>query len=167
MLAERRDATAVAPLISRLRATNDPRVALRCLWGIHASGGFDERLAAELLGHPAEAVRAWTVRFLGDERQVTARIEDRLCRMGATDPSPVVLAQLACSAKRLPALCGLRIAERVAANPLCVKDRSIPLLVWWAVESHATADRLFAVDLFASKAAWENLLIRNVIIGGS
>ena len=146
MLAERRDSRAVPLLLSRLHATHDPIVALRCLWGIHASGGFDERLAAELLGHPAEAVRAWTIRFLGDEHNVTAAIEERLRQIGASDPSPVVLAQLACSAKRLPALCGLRIAARVAENPVSAKDRYIPLLTWWAVESHATADRPFAVE---------------------
>jgi putative membrane-bound dehydrogenase-like protein len=165
MLAERRGSRAVPPLLSRLHATNDPIVALRCLWGIHASGGFDERLAAELLGHPAEAVRAWTIRFLGDEHNVTAAIEVRLRQIGASDPSPVVLAQLACSAKRLPALCGLRIAASIAENPVSANDRYIPLLAWWAVESHATADRPFAVETFASKAAWQTPLIRDVIVG--
>ncbi len=165
MLAERRDSRAVPPLLSRLHATNDASVALRCLWGIHASGGFDERLAAELLIHPAEAVRAWTIRFLGDERNVTAAIEERLRQIGVSDSSPVVLAQLACSAKRLPALCGLRIAARVAENPVSAHDRSIPLLAWWAVESHATADRPFAVEMFASKTAWQTPLIRDVIVG--
>ena len=165
MLAERRDPRAVPLLLSRLRATHDPIDDLRSLWGLHASGGFDERLAAELLGHPAEAVRAWTIRFLGDEHNVTSAIEERLRKLGASDSSPVVLAQLACSAKRFPALCGLRIIARVAQNPVSAKDRCVPLLAWWAVESHATADRPFAVELFASKAAWQTPLIRDVIVG--
>ena len=77
------------------------------------------------------------------------KLEDRLQQIGASDPSPVVLAQLACSAKRLPALCGLRIAGKVAGNPVSAKDRCIPLLTWWAVENHATADRPFVVaDLY-------------------
>jgi len=117
------------------------------------------------LDHRDEAVRAWTIRFLGDQHNVTAALEDRLQQIGATDRSPVVLAQLACSAKRLPALCGLRIAARIAENPAGVKDRYVPLLIWWAVESHATADRAFAVETFASKAAWQTPLVRDVIVG--
>ncbi len=165
VMSERRESGAIAPLLSRLRAANDPLVALRCLWGIYASGGFDERLADELLGHRSEAVRAWTIRFLGDEHNVSAKLEDHLQQIGASDPSPMVLAQLACSAKRLPALCGLRIAHRVAANPVSVNDRYIPLLTWWAVESHATADRPFVVQTFASKTASRTPLVRDVIIG--
>jgi putative membrane-bound dehydrogenase-like protein len=165
VLAERRDSSAISPLLSRLRAANDPIVALRCLWGIHASGGFDERLADELLSHQNEAVRAWTIRFLGDEHNVSAKLEDRLLKIGESDPSPVVLAQLACSAKRLPALSGLRIAHKIAGNPVSSKDRSIPLLTWWAVESHATADRAFVVQTFTTKSAWQTRLIREVIIG--
>ncbi len=92
-------------------------------------------------------------------------MEERLRQIGASDPSPMVLAQLACSAKRLPALSGLRIASRVAENPVSAKDRYIPLLTWWAVESHATADRPFTVETFASKAAWQTPLVRDVIVG--
>jgi putative membrane-bound dehydrogenase-like protein len=165
MLAEKRDSRAVGLLSDRMRSTHDPLVALRCLWGIHASGGFDERLAAALLNHPAESVRAWTIRFLGDERNVTAAMEQRLEKIGRTETSPVVLAQLACSAKRLPALCGLRIAAAVASNPVSARDRYIPLLVWWAVEAHATVDRAFAVDRFASTAAWQIPLVRETIVG--
>lgn len=165
MLYERRNTGVVPQLLAKLHGTDDPTTALRTLWGIYASGGFDERLAAELLNHPVETVRAWTVRFLGDERNVSARIEDQLRRLAATETSPVVLAQLAASAKRLPALCGLRIAIGVAENPISQQDRMIPLLVWWAVEHHATADREFAIQTFTSPQAWRAPLVREVILG--
>ena len=44
-------------------------------------------------------------------------------------------------------------------------DRYLPLLVWWAVEKHATVDRSFTVDTFASRSAWQTPLVREVILG--
>jgi putative membrane-bound dehydrogenase-like protein len=169
MLAERHDKHAASSLRERLTApkvdADPPLVALRRLWGLYASGGFDESLALRLLEHPAEAVRAWTVRFLGDQRNVGDRIEEGLQRLAATEQSPVVLAQLACSAKRLPAACGLRIARIVAENPVSQHDKCVPLLVWWAVENASIAVRETVVDLFASRSAWQVPLIREEIIG--
>lgn len=165
LMYERHDASVVPALLSRFRATGEPIGAVRCLWGISASSGFDERLAGELLSDPREAIRTWTIRFLGDERNVTAAIEQKLQELGEKDTSPVVLAQLACTAQRLPALCGLRIAARIATNPISARDRYIPLLAWWAVEKHATADRAFTVDTFTSQSAWRTPLVRDVLIG--
>ncbi|HEV8067089.1 MAG TPA: PVC-type heme-binding CxxCH protein [Planctomycetaceae bacterium] len=169
MLAERREAKAASALRAQLAGasgkTGDPLVALRCLWGIYVSGGFDESLALQLFEHPAEAVRAWTIRFLGDQRNVSARIEERLRRLAVSEQSPVVLAQLACSAKRLPAASGLRIAWAVAENPVSAPDRCIPLLVWWAVESQATAIPETVTKALDSHTAWKNSVIRDVIVG--
>ncbi len=69
------------------------------------------------------------------------------------------------AAQRFPALCGLRIAATIAANPVSVSDRSIPLLVWWTVEKHATVDRSFTIRTFASRSAWGKAVVRDVIIG--
>lgn len=163
-LAERRDRRAVPILSQSLHSVGNPTIPLRALWGIYASGGFDESLSAELLNHPIEAVRTWTVRLLGDQRNVSASMESDLRRLAASETSPTVLAQLACSARRLPARCGLRILRNVAENPLSAKDRCIPLLVWWGVEAYAEADRGFVIAEFASDRAWQTPLIRDVIV---
>src|SRR5262249_46507799 len=66
LLAERRDKSVWPELRDLARQQKDARLALRGLWALHVSGGFDHDLAAELLKHPSEYVRAWTVRLLGD-----------------------------------------------------------------------------------------------------
>jgi hypothetical protein len=48
--------------------------ALGALWALYVSGGFDDSLAQQLLKHADEDVRAWTVRFLGDEGHVSPAI---------------------------------------------------------------------------------------------
>jgi putative membrane-bound dehydrogenase-like protein len=165
MLAERRDGHALRPHLVAGGDANNSLVALRSLWGIYASGTFGESLALPLLEHPAEAVRAWTVRFLGDQHNVSDRVEQGLRRLAESERSPVVLAQLACSAKRLPAECGLRIARKIAENPVSANDRCIPLLVWWAVENQATVVRESVLRTFASPSAWSVPLIRDVVVG--
>src|SRR5204862_305654 len=67
----------------------------------------------ELLGHPGESVRAWTVRLLGDAKAVSPPLAKRLAELAVSDPSPVVVAQLACTAKRLPGEQALPIIERL------------------------------------------------------
>src|SRR6185437_14764573 len=76
-LAARRDPAAL-PALKMLARANEPRRSLQGLWGLYVSGGFDDALAAELLDHPGESVRAWTVRLLGDERKVSEGLSARL-----------------------------------------------------------------------------------------
>src|SRR5205814_2293782 len=66
-LAARRDQGTWPALTAMARQEDDRRLALQGLWGLYVSGGFNDQLAAELLEHPGEYVRAWTVRLLGDD----------------------------------------------------------------------------------------------------
>ncbi|HEX7902169.1 MAG TPA: PVC-type heme-binding CxxCH protein [Planctomycetota bacterium] len=84
------------------------------------------------LNHPDEAVRAWTVRLLGD---VVDKPDRLVClqELARTEPSPLVRAQLACTAKRLPAGPGLAIVRELLKRG-DQDDPFIPLLTWWAIE---------------------------------
>ena len=138
LLAERRDRTTWPALRAMARQRDDPRLALRGLWALYVSGDFDDALATELLGHPGEYVRAWTVRLLGDAKAVSPPLAARFAELAAADPSPVVVAQLACTAKRLPGEQALPVIERLLLRG--ADDAVIPWLVWWAVESKAMSD---------------------------
>ena len=72
--------------------------------------------ALAALAHPAAPVRAWAVRLLGDasssrERFVAARDRDSL----TTEPDAEVRAQIASTARRLPADAGAAAGRRAAA----------------------------------------------------
>ena len=80
-------------------------------------GGFDDDFAAEMLKHPAEYVRAWTVRLLGDAKSVSPAHREAVRGTGRdATPVPVVRAQLLCTAKRLPGEQALPIIERLVAS---------------------------------------------------
>ncbi len=130
----------------------------RCegLWGLHVSGGFDDVLAAELLGHPGEYVRAWVIRLLGDRQTISPALASRLADLAQADTSVIVRAQLAASARRLPASEGLSVVERLVRRGLDRDDPHIPLLLWWSVEPRALGhiDRL--VKFFGDRQAWDD-----------
>ena len=74
ILMERRDPTVCPRLETMVRKQTDAKLALEALWALYVSGGFRDDLAMNLLDHPVDHVRAWTVRLLGDRRQLDARI---------------------------------------------------------------------------------------------
>ena len=155
-LAARRD-RAVWPALKQLaRQQENPRLALQGLWSVYVSGGFDEELARELLRHRGEAVRAWTVRLLGDERNVSAELAQRLAALAESDPSSTVRAQLAATARRLSGTAGLPIIEAMLARGLDRDDPYIPLLLWWAIESKALTETDWVLRVFGPRAAWND-----------
>lgn len=155
-LAARRDPAARPALSALARQKDDGRLALQGLWGLYVSGGFDENLASELLQHPSEYVRAWTIRLLGDEGKVSGALARRLKELATSDPSPVVRCQLAATARRLPGEDGLPVVETLLARGLDRDDPYLPLMSWWAVESKALTDTDRLLRVFGTRAAWEN-----------
>jgi hypothetical protein len=163
ILAERRD-PAVIPTLRQMVLEHRDRLALEALWALYVSGGFDDALAATLLGHPNEDVRTWTVRLLGDAKRVSPTIGRRLVELARTDVSPTVRSQLACSSKRLPAADGLPIVRELLRRDEDVNDPHIPLLLWWSVEDKAVSDREAVLGLLDTPEAWQRPLVRGFMV---
>lgn len=132
LLAERQDKT-FHSMLRRWVKDEKGTLALESLWALHLSeGGLSW---PEVLKHPDEHVRAWAVRFATD----TLLDEPQHWFAGAaSDTSPVVLAQLACSARRMHVQDARAAVGRLLENPACAKDPYLPLLIWWAIEDHLT-----------------------------
>jgi putative heme-binding domain-containing protein len=164
ILMERRD-PAVRPRLAKLvRESRDDQLALEALWALHVSGGLTDDLALQFLDHPVDHVRAWTVRLLGDRRQVAGRFEGRLVELARHEPSATVRSQLACTCKRLPGRVGLPIVEQLLGRSEDVADLHIPLLLWWAVEDKAISDRERVLQLVGSPEAWNRPITRGVLV---
>jgi putative membrane-bound dehydrogenase-like protein len=163
LLSERRDPV-VIPVLKKLIADNQGRLALEALWALYVSGGFDEAFAFDALRHDNEDVRAWTVRLLGDAKHVSGDMRKRLGVLARFDPSPRVRSQLACTAKRLPALDGLWIVRELLRRSEDVADPHIPLLLWWAVEDKAISDRATVLSLLDGPKTWQLPLVKSVLV---
>ena len=164
VLADRRDPKAVPPLRSLVLQTTNEHLSLEALWALYVSGGFDEGFAVNALKHRSAPVRKWTVRLLGDSKHVSAALEAQLADMATTDPDVRVRCQLASSAQRLPPKQALPIVEALLVRDIDRSDPYLPLLTWWAVESHAVTGLSEVERFFTSPAAWKSGLVRDVIV---
>jgi putative membrane-bound dehydrogenase-like protein len=165
ILMERRDPAVWPRLTKMVQGGKDGRLALEALWALHVSGGLTDELALKLLDHPAEHVRAWTVRLLGDRRRVPRAFGERLVGLARREPSAAVRSQLACTCKRLPAPVALPVVEQLLGRAEDVADPHIPLLLWWAVEDKACSDRERVLKLAGTAEAWNRPVTRAVVVG--
>jgi putative membrane-bound dehydrogenase-like protein len=163
LLIERHDASLAEVLRERAVNGRDDR-ALEYLWTLHGLGGLDESTAGALLNNPNEYVRAWVIRLAGDRRRLSDALAEPISALAASDPSPVVRAQLASTAARLPAEQARPIINGLVRHDEDADDRQIPMLVWWAIERQL-ADPGPIVDLLASPDSWRRRLLREHLIG--
>jgi putative membrane-bound dehydrogenase-like protein len=164
ILMERRDQTICPRLAKMVQDEKDAKLCLEALWALHVSGGLSDDLALKFLDHPIDPVRAWTVRLLGDRRQLGPRFAERLRELARQELSVTVRNQLACTCKRLPGPIALPIVEQLLGRAEDVADLHIPLLLWWAVEDKAVSDRDQVLKLVGSADAWNRPLTRTAIV---
>ena len=154
LLYDRAEKTPLPKLLTSLEKETGQR-ALEALWGINACGGFDDAVALIGLRHADEHVRAWSVRLLGDRKDVSEQVALRLTGMAREESSPTVRSQLAASVRRLPAAPALDLIRELTARDADGSDPHIPLLIWWAVEKHAVSQRTKVLEIFGNSSAWE------------
>ena len=163
VLGDRRDASLI-PALRGLVRDNPGQLALEALWALNLSGGLDDGTAGETLEHANPQVRLWTARLLGDRRFVPA-LAGKLVELAGREPEIEVRAQLASTAKRLlPAGAGLALTRALAARSEDAADPRIPLLLWWAIETHCETQRVAVVDLFRDPAFWRLPLVRDHLL---
>src|SRR5262249_60568111 len=127
---------AVTSLLTEMVKTNTGQLALESLWALNLSGGFNEKIGLETLAHQDPFVRLWIVRLLCDEGTVSAPFAHRLASLAATEPNVEVRAQLACSARRLPAIDALPIVRNLLARPQHDPQNRLPLFLSSPIASH-------------------------------
>ncbi|HET6879077.1 MAG TPA: PVC-type heme-binding CxxCH protein [Pirellulales bacterium] len=163
LLADRKDA-AIVPELRKSLENDAQQFGLECLWGLNASGGFNDAVAMTGLSHVNPYVRAWTVRLLGDSGTLLPELASRLSQLAQSEPDVEVRSQLACSARRLPAAQCLSIVRGLLARDEDLEDVHLPLLLWWAIESKAAGDRDAVVSLFSDAAVWRLPIVNKHIL---
>ena len=162
ILAHRRDPGIHARLQEIISKSTSEDLTLQAVWALYVSDGLGDELASTLLNHPAEYVRSWIVRLLGDRRSASPQQALQLSSLAKNDPSVVVRSQLAASAKRFSGTVALPILANLIDRGLDSQDPHVPLLIWWALESKALSDTDALVKLFA-KDSWANSMWRENI----
>jgi putative membrane-bound dehydrogenase-like protein len=163
LLSERRDPATWPKLRELVERSGREDVALESLWALYASGGWDAALGEKLLSHSSADVRAWAVRLLGDEREVSDAALASLVELARREPQPAVRSQLASTARRLPGAAALAIVRALSDRSEDNDDPHIPLLLWWAIEAQAASQREQVLAEFTGPQAWKLPLVSEKI----
>jgi putative heme-binding domain-containing protein len=180
LLAERRDPAAISQL-DALLAADKGRGALGALWALSQIDALDDARAVAALTHAYAPVRFWAMRFLGDKYGVNRGlgvpgVGSKGARDLPTDVFASVLArarvesdaevrsQFASSARRLPTGQMLTLVAALASRDEDADDAYIPLLLWFALESHVTIDREAVVDFVRNPSVWERPLVQQHLL---
>jgi len=180
LLAERRDPAATSQL-DALLAADKGRGALGALWALSQIDALDDARAVAALTHAYAPVRFWAMRFLGDKYGVNRGlgvpgVGSKGARDLPTDVFASVLArarvesdaevrsQFASSARRLPTGQMLTLVAALASRDEDADDAYIPLLLWFALESHVTIDREAVVGFVRNPSVWERPLVQQHLL---
>jgi hypothetical protein len=140
----------VRPALEEILDRNpDVTRRLRALWALRSIDAIPQGRLRALLDHPAGWVRAWTVQFELEDREVTEETLRKLESMAASDPSPEVRLYLAAGCRRLPAERRWGILAGLAGRAEDAADPNLPLLIWYAAEPLAEKDPRRAMELVA------------------
>jgi putative membrane-bound dehydrogenase-like protein len=143
-----KDLSAANRELGEIVASNrDVRHRLRALWALHATGGLRESVLQALLEDSSEHVRAWAIRLLCDDKAPDAAALARVAELARNDPSPKVRLGVASALQRIPIPQRWAVAEPLAGHKEDATDRSLSLMIWYAVEPLAVADRGRALTL--------------------
>jgi len=174
-----RELIAKHPLKTEVRSTLENAIdgggqlALESLWTMHACGWLDDTMSAvgedglslsKLLSNKNPAVRAWAVRLVCDDRQVSPSSAAAIEALAASESNVKVLCQIASSAKRLRSENALAIAAVLLSRQLPDSDLSLPLMVWWAIEPHSGTPDLILSRLPWSETIWPSKMMTDRIV---
>ncbi|MFO0944886.1 MAG: PVC-type heme-binding CxxCH protein [Planctomycetota bacterium] len=164
LLAERAEAAVATELEPVAISDADPARAVQALWALNGVGGRTEKLTVRLFSSPHEDVRTWSVRLACDAKDVPPIVHEALVKQAVKETSPVVRAQLAASAKRLPGPKALPLIAALLEHGEDVDDPCIPLLLWWSLEDKAVSDRALVLRLWQDPGFWKLPLVKKHLV---
>ncbi len=175
---------AIPKLIEQLTAPSSKQNAttqLEALWTLHALGALTDTIPHQLhpasvpteyqsalsptslLRHPNPSVRTWAIRLACDDRHLSPDWLAAVSDLASRESHPHTLCQIACSIRRLPAEETMQVTQQLLSRPIGSDDPFYPLLLWWAIEQHATHLETIQRILIDHPSLWDNELARKTL----
>jgi putative membrane-bound dehydrogenase-like protein len=157
LLGERRDRS-VVPKLRALLDQPAAHPALEALWAIHQLGALDEATATAALKHPAAPVRAWTIRLLGDRKDLSPAMLQAIVALAPNETNAEVRAQIVSTSRRLAVTQRLSLLSALLTRAEDLQDKFIPLLAWYSLESICDSDREAVLKFATTPATWSSVV---------
>ncbi|MCA9133212.1 MAG: c-type cytochrome, partial [Planctomycetales bacterium] len=170
LLGERKDADAVSKLKALVKDGEDLE-SLAALWALYQGFGLDSETALVAFQHSYPMVRYWSIRLacddagfankrntigladsLGELKDGPTRISQTLFEailaQSEREDNAEVRAQIAGSARRLPADQALPLVASVLRHDEDIDDLYVPLMCWWVLEINLDRERDAVLAMF-------------------
>lgn len=143
----------------------DKDASLEAFWVLYESGKIDSSQLERWLRHPSADIRYWAVRYLGDETDRRTQISFRVLvsETSRAENSISVRIQYAATAKRVDPSVATAIILGLLTHQSDETDDHQPLMLWWAIESHAD-HKGFLEDLYSRGSAWTSPIWTRAIL---
>ncbi|MEZ6136945.1 MAG: HEAT repeat domain-containing protein [Pirellulaceae bacterium] len=147
-------------LLPHLDSMVNDQNSLEALWAVNLLGALTSERARQWLESDDEHIRRWVVRTLGDRHIGLAEFVS----LARKETAVQVRSQLAATARRIPAEFGVKIAGELARHAEDLDDPHLPLMIWWAIESHADAWPEIE-NLFSKPETWDQPIVQQSLAG--
>ena len=137
-------------LEAKLAAATTVPKRLRVIWAMHVTGQLSAAHVERLLDDADPAVRGWVIQLAVERRDASPPLLERLQRLAADDPSPVVRLAICSALQRLPLEDRWPIVAALVAHAEDADDHNLPLMNWYAIEPLVPVDPVRAVALAAA-----------------
>ena len=161
-----RDPTASTLIrLQQLILNAQPPQSLEALWTLARAEVLQESTLRAILVHPDAHMRRWAVRLMTDPASALESESFRgLLNLAKQEKNPEVLSQLASSSGRLPSDQGYPLTFALAERAEMFEDRYYPQQLWWALESHLTADPAGVLEWFQGDSSWQQVILREHLL---
>ena len=140
-----------------MSAGNERGLRLRAMWTLRVCGLLPDEQLYTNLGDSDSFVRGWAIHFLvEDEQALSTEAMDALIEIAKADAAPETRRYASAALSRLPEGQAWPLAEALSGRPEDIKDRNLPLMVWFGVEPLVERDPMRAIEM-AAATTWSNL----------
>lgn len=151
-----RDSVNIA-LRSLFSSANDTGLRLRAFWALRVCDLLSDEQLRTHLGDTDSFVRGWAIHFLAEGAEaLSTEAMDALIEIAQSDRAPEARRYASTALSRLPDGQAWDLAEALSQRPEDIKDRNLPLMVWFGVEPLVERDPSRAIAM-AATTPWPNL----------
>jgi putative membrane-bound dehydrogenase-like protein len=125
-------------------------VRLRAFFALQRIIGLDDQRLLSALSDSSAYIRAWSIQFALEDRQINSAISDELLRLAKNDQASIVRLYLASALQRMSDGPKWKLAEQLLNQVADNEDPVLPKMYWYGIKDLYVSDPLTFKKLIGS-----------------